>query len=275
MLFRSAWIASLGRTVVVENRSGAGGITGVRAVIAAEADGSTLLISPTAPVVIIPAYNPSAGYQTETDLTPISHLVSQDLALAVGPGLSAKNMAELLAEVRANPAKATYGTPGAGSSLHLMGVKLATQTGIKFTPVHYRGTSLALNDVVAGQLPMLFSALPDQVEQHRAGNIRIIATSGRTRSTFVPEVPTFTEAGVDIASVSWFAAYAPAGLAAKTAEQLSAVMAQTVRRPENAKRLSDLGFIPVGSSPAELATLLKAEKSYWLPVIREAGIKTP
>ena len=264
----------LKRTVVVENRTGAGGIVGVRSVVTAEPDGTTLLISPVAPVAIIPIQNAAAGYDAQQDLAAISHLVSQDLALAVGPALPVKSLKDLLDTVKAAPDKGTYGTPGAGSTLHLVGVKLATVTGLRLVPVHYRGTSLALNDVVAGQLPMLISALPDQTEQHKAGKVRIVATSGPKRSLFVAEVPTFSEQGVDISTVSWFAAYAPARTQQAFIDEASKAMAATVQEPQNVKRLADLGFEAVGTAPGEVVRMLRRDIAYWMPVIQAAGVKT-
>ena len=193
--------AKLGRSVIVENRAGAGGITGIRSVVASEGDGSILLVAPSATVTMIPLYNPDTGYDARKDLKPISHLVSQDLALGVGPALPATSIKELIEIVRKDPSKGSYGTPGAGSSLHLIGVKLGQLANIKMVPVHYRGAALALNDVIAGQLPMILSPMPDQIEQHRAGKVRIIATAGPQRSAFLDGVPTFAESGVDINAI--------------------------------------------------------------------------
>jgi len=263
----------LGRTVIVENRAGAGGITGIRSVAAAEPDGTTLLVSPSAGMTMIPLYNQETGYNPEKDFTPIAHLVSQDLALGVGPALPAKTLKELIEIVRKDPGKGAYGTPGAGSSLHQIGVKLAQVAGLQMIPVHYRGAAPALNDVVAGQLPMMLSPMPDQLEQHRAGAIRIIAVAGTERSTFARDVPTFLEAGVDITAQGWFAAFGPAKLPSDLAAQLSHHFAETVRKPENKERLASLGFVAKGSSPTELQALVSRDLQYWAPIFKESGFK--
>lgn len=263
----------LGRTVMVENRSGAGGITGVRSMIQAEADGTTLLIAPSAVVTMIPLYNPEAGYSADKDLTAISHLVSQDLALGVGPALPVKSVQELIEVVRRDLSKGSFGTPGAGSSLHLIGVKLGQVANVQMTPVHYRGAALALNDVVAGQLPMMLSPMPDQIEQHRAGTLRIIATAGTERSTFIPEVATFLEAGLDITAQGWFAAFAPAKLPLEQARQLSRQLNDIVQKPETRDRLAKIGFIAKGTTPEQLQALVNKDLNFWAPIFKASGFK--
>ena len=265
--------AKLGRSVVVENRSGAGGITGIRSVVASEGDGSILLVAPSATVTMIPIYNPDAGYDAKKDLKPISHLVSQDLALGVGPALPAKSLKELIEIVRKDPSKGSYGTPGAGSSLHLIGVKLGQVADIKMVPVHYRGASLALNDVIAGQLPMILSPMPDQIEQHRAGKVQILATAGPQRSSFLDGVPTFAESGVDINAMGWFAAFAPAGLSNDLAEKFAKLFTEAVHQPENKVILNNIGFIPVGTSPAQLQALVNRDLSFWAPIFKSSGFR--
>ena len=262
-----------GRTVVVENRSGAGGITGTRSVVGAEADGTTLIIVPSAVMTMIPLYNTDAGYSPEKDFVALAHLVSQDLALCVGPGLQAKTLQELIEIVRKDPSKGSYGTPGAGSSLHLMGVMLAEVAKIPLVPVHYRGAALALNDVVAGQLPMMLSPLPDQIEQHRGGRVRVLVTSGAKRTTFLEGVPTFQESGVDITATGWYGAFAPAGTPASIADELGRLLIATVNVPENQARLAQIGFVSVGASGAELKAMVSRDLAYWGPIFKSSGFK--
>ncbi len=265
--------AKLGRSVVVENRSGAGGITGIRSVVASDGDGSILLVAPSATVTMIPIYNPDAGYDAKKDLKPISHLVSQDLALGVGPALPAKSLKELIEIVRKDPSKGSYGTPGAGSSLHLIGVKLGQVADIKMVPVHYRGASLALNDVIAGQLPMILSPMPDQIEQHRAGKVRILVTAGAQRSSFLDNVPTLTESGIDINAMGWFAAFAPAALSNDLAEKYAKLFTEAVQQPESKVILNNIGFIPVGTAPAVLQALVNRDLSFWAPIFKSSGFR--
>jgi tripartite-type tricarboxylate transporter receptor subunit TctC len=263
----------LGRTVLVENRAGAGGITGTRSVATSEPDGTTLIVIPSAVATMIPLYNTEAGYNVEKDFVPLSQLVAQDLAIGVGKALPVNSVKEMIEAVRKDPSKGTYGTPGAGSSLHLIGVKLSETAKISLTPVHYRGAAPALNDVVAGQLPMIFSPMPDQLEQHRAGNVKIIATAGPERSTFTPDVGTLREAGIDINARGWFAAFAPAGIPPAMAAELTKAMIATVQEPENKERLARIGFIAQGTSPSDLKALVASEIALWAPIFKATGFK--
>lgn len=264
---------AMGRSVIVENRAGAGGITGIRSVVASDKDGSILLVAPSATVTMIPIFNPETGYDARKDLMAISHLVSQDLALGVGPALPAASLKEMIEIVRKDPAKGSYGTPGAGSSLHLIGVKIGQITGIKMVPVHYRGASLALNDVVAGQLPMMLSPMPDQIEQHRAGKVRILATAGPKRTSLLDGVPTLLENGIDINAMGWFAAFAPAGVPNDLVNRYSKLFAEAVQQPESAAILTKLGFIPVGTSADVLTAMVNRDLAFWAPIFKDAGFK--
>ena len=269
----SALQQQLQQTVIVENRAGAGGITGTRSVVAAEPDGTTLIVVPSAVATMIPLYNKDAGYNAKKDLTAITQLVSQDLALGVGPAMPVKSLEELIERVRKEPAKGTYGTPGAGSSLHLIGVKMAEVAGISLTPVHYRGAAPALNDVVAGQLPMMLSPMPDQLQQHRANNIRIIAIAGSERSTFLPDIPTLKEQGIDIVSRGWFAAFGPVGLSPEIVDRMAKAMNEAVQDPKSQERLGQLGFVAAGTRPDALKELVRSEIAFWRPILAASGFK--
>ena len=261
-----------GRTVIVENRAGAGGITGTRSVANAEANGNTIIIVPSAIMTMIPLYT-DTGYNPEKDFKALAHLVSQDLSLAVGPALPVKSLKELIETVRKDPSKGTYGTPGAGSSLHLIGVKLADVAKIALVPVHYRGAAPALNDVVAGQLPMMLSPMPDQIEQHRAGAVRILATAGSKRSEFLEGVPTFKEAGIDINAQGWYGAFAPAGTPDDAAAELGRQLIAAVVVPENKARLAQIGFMTVGAPAGSLKAMVTNDLAFWGPVFKSSGFK--
>ena len=263
----------MNRAVLVENRSGAGGITGTRTVVGAEADGSVFMIVPSAIMTMIPLYNTDAGYNPEKDFKALAHLVSQDLALCVGPALPAKSLAELVEIVRKDPSKGSYGTPGAGSSLHLMGVKLAQLASIELVPVHYRGAALSLNDVVAGQLPMMLSPMPDQIQQHRGGNVRILVTAGTKRTTFLEGVPTFQESGFDIVAEGWYGAFAPVNLPDNIAEELGRQLITALNVPQNRARLAQIGFSAVGAPGTELKSMVDRDIAYWRPIFRSSGFR--
>jgi tripartite-type tricarboxylate transporter receptor subunit TctC len=265
--------SALGQPVIVENRAGATGQIGTMAVKTGAPDGATLLITPGGPMTLVPHYNPSLGYDTETDFAPVSHIVTFDFAIAVNSEVPAKNLKELADWLKAHPEKALYAHPGSGTSQHFFGILFGRTLGINFTPVSYRGSAAALNDVIGGQVPVLFSLTSDVIEQHRAGRIRVLATSDRERSRYFPDVPTFRESGFDVHGTGWYAIYAPAKTPAPVIARLNKVIVEAVHSPEIASKLEAMGFKPTGTSPAELADIQKAESAFWGPVVKASGFK--
>ena len=264
----------LGQSVVVENRVGASARIALLAVKNAAPDGSLLYIGPNGPMTIAPLHDATLGYNPQTDFAPISQLVTFEFSLGVSPKLiPAANLAEMIALVKAKPELGSYGTPGAGSNNHFIGINLASAAKIELRAVHYRGAIPALNDVVAGQLPMIVSPLSDQIQQAKAGNIRILATSDRERSVFAPDVPTFIEAGFPVVAVGWYAAYAPAATPRPVIDRLNKIMVEAVRAPEIRARLDALGFKPTATTPEALAEQQKKEIEYWRPIVKASGFK--
>jgi tripartite-type tricarboxylate transporter receptor subunit TctC len=263
----------LGQPTIVENRAGATGKIGTMAVKTAPPDGTTLLITPGGPMTLVPHYNTSLGYDTETDFAPVSHIVSFDFAIAVNSDIPVKNLKELADWLKAHPEKASYAHPGSGTSQHFFGILFGRTLGISFTPVSYRGSAAALNDVIGGQVPVLFSLTSDVIEQHRAGHLRVLATSDRERSRYFPDVPTFRESGFDVQGTGWYGIYAPAHTPPSLIERLNKVIVEAVRSPEIASKLEAIGFKPTGTSPAELAEIQKKESAFWGPVVKTSGFK--
>jgi tripartite-type tricarboxylate transporter receptor subunit TctC len=224
-------------------------------------------------MTLVPHYNTALGYDTETDFAPVSHIVAFDFAIAVNPDIPVKNLKELADWLKANPEKAFYAHPGSGTSQHFFGILFGRTLGINFTPVSYRGSAAALNDVLGGQVPVLFSLTSDVIEQHRAGRIRVLATSDRERSRYFPDIPTFREAGFDVQGTGWYGVYAPAKTPASIVERLNKVIVQAIHSPEIAGKLEAMGFKPTGSSPAELAESQKNESAFWGPVVKASGFK--
>jgi tripartite-type tricarboxylate transporter receptor subunit TctC len=175
---------SLGRAVIVENRTGAAGRIGTVAVKNAAPDGNTLLITPIAPVAVYQHVYPNLGYDPINDFAPISQLTTFDFAVAVGAQVPAKTLKELVAWVKADPARATFASPAAGALPHFFGVLFGSAAGLELRHAPYRGSAAALPDLIAGHVPMMFTTLSDLLENHRAGRIRILATSGNARSPF-------------------------------------------------------------------------------------------
>jgi tripartite-type tricarboxylate transporter receptor subunit TctC len=261
----------LKQPVIVENRTGAQGRLGVQAVKAAAPDGNTLLLTPVAPMSVYQHVYKALAYDPIADFAPVSQAATFDFAVAVGPQVPAASLAELVAWMKADPARGSYGTPGAGTLPHFLAVSFARATGLDLRHVGYRGSAAALTDLVGGQLPIVVTTTADLLEQHKAGKIRMLATSDRQRSPFVPDIPTFKEAGYDILGTGWYGFFAPAGLAPGQVEKLSAALAAGVRQPQIKERLLALGLQPTGTTAAELGRIQKADSELWAPAVKASG----
>jgi tripartite-type tricarboxylate transporter receptor subunit TctC len=263
--------ASLDQPVIVENRTGAQGRLGVQAVKAAAPDGKTILITPVAPMSIYHHVYKSLAYDPVADFEPISQVTTFDFALAVGPQVPAKTLKELVAWVKANPDKGSYGTPAAGALPHFFAVAFAKAAGLDIRHVSYRGSAAAMADVVAGQIPIIVTTTADVTEQHKAGRIRVLATSDTTRSPFLPDIPTFKEAGYDIVGSGWYGLYAPAKTPPDVIAKLNKAIVSAVKMPQVKERLLSFALVPTGTSAAELAKIQKADSDLWAPAIKASG----
>jgi tripartite-type tricarboxylate transporter receptor subunit TctC len=263
--------AGLATTTIVENRTGAAGRIGVKAVVAAEPDGTMLLFAPMPVISIYPHSYARLDYDPFRDLEPVSLVAAFEVALAVGPQMPAKSLAELVAWAKANPSQASYGSPGAGGLGHFFAVMFATSAGIEPRHVSYRGSAAAMNDLVAGQIPFVVVPLSDCAELHRSGRVRVLATSGSQRSPLLPEVPTFLEAGVPVQGLGWYAVYAPAKTPASLIGRLNKVINDALAAPDFKERVLNLGLVPKGSTPSELAAIQKADAERWAPAVKASG----
>jgi tripartite-type tricarboxylate transporter receptor subunit TctC len=262
---------SLGQTVLVENRTGGAGRIGVNAVKNAAADGSTLLFTPFAAVTIYPFAYHTLDYDPFTDLVPITQVCTFDFALAVRSDFPAKTPQELVSWLKANPASAQYGSPGAGALPHFFGLLFGRAAGVEMTHIAYKGTAPALADLLGGQIPMVSSTVSDFLELHRAGKIRVIATSGEERTTDLPDVPTFKESGIDIVGSGWYGMFAPAHTPSDVVARLNAALVAALAPPDIKQRVSGLGLKPTGTSPAQLAAIQKADADKWAPIVKASG----
>jgi len=263
--------AALGRSVIVENRTGGAGRIGVTAVKNAAPNGSTLLIAPIAPMAVYQHVYKSLGYDPINDFAAVSQLATFDFALAVGPQVPAHSLGELVTWVKAEPARAAYGGPSTGDLTHFLGVLFGRSAGLELRHVAYRGAVPAVTDLVAGQIPIVILPLSDLAEMDKAQRVRILASSGKERSPFTPGVPTFREEGYDIEGTSWYGAFAPAKTSTGTIESLSAIMATAIRAPDVSERLLAFGLVPTGSSAAEFAAIQRADSERWASAVRLSG----
>lgn len=265
--------ASLGTTVIVENKPGAGGRIAAQAVKEAAPDGQTLMLVPFAVMVVQPAVFRSIKYDTVADFTAVGSVVTFPLALAVGPATPARNMKELVDWLRANPAQANYGSPAAGSMPHFLGEMLAAKAQVKLTHVPFQGGAPLMNNLLGGQVPIGFDTPAEFAENHRAGKLRILALSGAQRSARFPDVPTFREQGIDIDASAWFGLFGPAGMPKAAVARLEAALQSALKQPDVVERLDKLGLSAAPSSAEDMAKRLAADKASWVPIIRQSGVQ--
>lgn len=262
---------SLGQTVIVENRPGAAGRIAAEAVKNSPADGSVLLLAPTGTVVVSPHAYKTNPFDTLKDFAPVSLAANTHLALAVAISVPAKNAKEYIIWVKANKDKAFYATSGAGTLPHFLGLLLAKEAGVELTHVAYKGTSAYMNDLISGQVPAAFDAMGDLSEQHKAGKLRILASSGSARSAAMPEIPTLREEGFNVEGSAWFGVFAPAGTPKATVDRISAAIAKAVQSPDVASKLMALNMEPVGSTPEEFAKVVNADWNKWGAIVKASG----
>ena len=265
----------LHQPVVVENRPGAGGRLVADAVKNAPADGSVLMLTPIVVTVLAPMVFSKLPYDPVADFAPVAQVANFQFALAVNANHPAKTMQELVAWYKANPAKANFGSPAPGSLPHFFGVMIAKGTGVELVHVPYNGGGPMMNALMGGeQLTAAIDTLVEQVELHRTGRVRILATSGATRSPLLPDVPTFAEAGLaGIEGTAWFGIYAPAKTPESTVRQLNAAINKALASAELRERLTKLGLEPAGGSAADLAARMAQDSARWAPIVKASGFR--
>jgi len=265
--------ASLGRTVVVENKPGAAGMIANTTVKAAAPDGNTLLMTPLANMVFFPHSYTHLDYDPFKDYVPVAHLASFPLAFGVGASVPAKTLAEYVAVAKKGGANANFTAAALGSLPHFFGLMFAKTAGLELTYIPYKGTAQALPALMSGEIPAAVLTINDLGTAVQSGKARILAITGAERSPHYPDVPTFKESGYDIEGLAWYALYAPAGTPKDAVDALSRAAIDAIHQPDVKQRLEPLGLDFTGLGPAELAAIQRADYDKWGPVIRASGFK--
>lgn len=263
----------LGQPVIVENRAGGNTVIGTEATVKSPPDGYTLLLISTTHV-LNGLLLPKLPYDSLKDFAPVATIASSELTLVVHPSVPANNLKEFVAHAKANPGKLTYATASAGGPTHLAAELLSVKTGIKMTHVPYKGSGPAVNDLVGGHVNLYFSAPISVLSFINAGKLRAIAISGETRSPVMPQVSTFTEAGVAGVDLKfWYGVLAPAGTPKAILDRLSKEIGQIVVLPDIKQKLASQGADSFVNTPEQFGALMRADWAKYDNVVKSANIK--
>jgi tripartite-type tricarboxylate transporter receptor subunit TctC len=259
-------------SVIIENRPGAAQNLGAEAVARSDPDGYTLLASPPGPLVVSGHLRTHLNFDPDA-FVPVSLMVKLPTVLVINPKVPASTLAELLAYARANPGKLTFGSPGTGSTPHLATEQLMKAAGIRLVHVPYQGMAPAMNDLMGGHIDMMIDLYGNVAGSIKEGKLRLLAVTTPARLPQEPAVPTIAEIVPGFAHVEWFAMVAPPKTPDAIAAKLSAAIAEILALPDVTKRLADLAAVPVGGTPEEAASFIKAESARWKQLIDTTGLK--
>lgn len=263
------------KVALVENKPGAGGRLAVEELKRSPPDGSVMLLTPAAMVTLYPHIYSKLPYGID-DVTPVSTACHIVFGFGVGPAVpqSVKNLKDFLAWVKANPTQGNYGSPGAGSPPHLIGAMLAKQSGVDLRHVAYRGSAPGLQDLMGGQIASMSSPIGDYLPHLKAGKLRLLATSGKTRSRFAPDVATYEEQGFPQLTMSeWYGFFLPPKASPAVAERAAAAIRAAVTAPDVVDAFTQLGFDAAANTPAQLAKAVRDENAAWGPYVKAVGFK--
>ncbi len=262
----------LGRTVIVENRPGAGGNIAADAVAKAAPDGNTLLMSFTSHAINASLYK-TLPFDPIKDFTPLTCVATSPSVLVANPAVPAKDVRELIALAKAKPGKLNFAIGAVGSSLHLAGDAFKMQSGAYIVNIPYRGTAPALQDVLAGQVELMFAAVGNAQAQIRAGKLKALGVTSAQRLPAFPDVPAIAEVLPGYESSAWFGLFGPGQMNPELAKRISDAARQAIASPDVKRRLEHEGAVPVGNSPEEFARFVQAEIPRWAKVVQFSGAK--
>jgi tripartite-type tricarboxylate transporter receptor subunit TctC len=261
------------QSAVVENLAGAAGNIGIDKVKKAKPDGHTLLVVPAGNLTINPTLMPNFPFNIERDFVPVTMLAKAPNVLVANPALKIKTVKELIALAKSKPGSLAYASPGVGSGLHLAGELFKQQADVDLLHVPYKGTGPALNDVLGGQVPLMFSNLPGVLAQIKAGKLIALGITEATRSATAPDIPTLAEQGVSgVVVTSWYGLLAPGGTPAAVVEQLAKDAADILGVPAVREQLKAQGLTEVLMKPTEFAAHIRTETAQWARIIKARNI---
>jgi len=265
---------TLGQTVVVENRTGAGGAVGVEAAARSPADGYTMLVATNGVMTLAPHLGLMRAVDVRREIVPLSLIFTTDVIVVVHPSVPARTMQEFIAYARARPGQLSFATSGVGSGTHIFTELFMSIAGIQMVHVPYRGSGQAMSDLVNGTVQVMLDQPASSIAQVRAGTIRVLGNSGPRRLPLLPETPTFTETGLADATVqSWGSIAVPAGTPPAAMERLGAAVREAVTHPQVISRMASAGLDAVGSTQAEVQAFIGREFDRWGEVIRARNIR--
>ncbi len=263
---------TLNRPVIVEPKPGAAGRLAVQYVKAAPPDGNTMLLTPASMMVIYPSTFKSLGYDPVSDFVPVAGTVLVQFGLAVRDGIPVNNVADYVSWVKADPKRALYGTPAAGSTPSFLGGLFSHAAGLDLKPVDYKGNAPLINDLIGGHLDAGFATVGDMVEYHRQKKLRVLAVAGKERSPALPDVPTFRELGyTTVDGEEWYGFFLPRGTPQSIADTYAKAIAAAVMQPKLVERWRALGWRPIEMGPAALEHALKADGARWRDIVARSG----
>jgi len=262
----------LGQRFVVDNKPGAAGTIATKGVARSDPDGYTLLLGDSS-LGITPTLNPSLGIDPLQMLAPVGLVGLFPSVLVVHPSVPAKNVAELVAYAKEHPGELNFGSGGVGVVPHLQGELFKLKTGTDIVHVPYKGNAAALQDLLGGNIQLMFAAAPTALAFIQSGQLRLLATTGKERLPIGVDAPTLLESGIDFVSAQWFGMLAPAGTPAAIVDRLSEVMRQSLQDPDVAKRLAEQGCLLRPGSPQEFGAFIAEEVRSWGEVIQAAKVE--
>jgi len=265
----------LGHPVVIENKGGAGTAIGAKAVASAAPDGHTLLLGTVSSQAINPAMN-KVGYDPVKDFVAVAPLAAIPFVLVAHPSVTANSVADVIAMAKAAPGKVAYASAGPGTSNHLAGELLAGSAQVNLVHVPYKGSAPALNDVLAGHVPLMFDLIATALPNVQSGKLKALAVTSRERSALLPNVPTARESGLrDYEVTAWFGVFAPAGTPAPVVTRLNTELTAVLGAPDMQKRLRELGAEPETGGVDAYNRFAREEAGRWTALIRKLGLAAP